>query len=181
MAFFEFFTAFFFWCHFSWSKNSLWLFVIEQRKRKNIAKLQTKYLSKLPLTKGSILHKSCREVFHFLLCNWIWKKYFDIFKSEIFFFTGSSTYLEIWVTMREISSFSKSLTRRGGEWKKCYSLSCWLNSRIPLFCFLGQPVCVLHWFTKIIKILRKIFLFLFYNDIQRKNVQNKMGTKRPKS
>ena len=30
-----------------------------QRKRKNIAKLQTKYLSKLPLTKESILDKSC--------------------------------------------------------------------------------------------------------------------------
>ena len=34
-------------------------FAMAQRKRKNIAKLQTKYLSKLPLTKESILDKSC--------------------------------------------------------------------------------------------------------------------------
>ena len=93
------------------------------------------------MTKGSILHKSCREVLHFCYVIGFEKKIFWYFQIWNFFFTGSSTLLDIWVTMREMSSFSKSLTKKGGDkWKKCYPPPSWLNPKISLiqsssYCF----------------------------------------------
>ena len=118
------------------------------------------------------------------------KIYFDIFKSEFFFSTGSSTYLEIWVTMREISSFHKSLSRRGGGVNK-YVTPSLLNPRIvPCWrCLL----IVLHFGTASMcsaliyenhqnfetniycqnwNPIITFYLFLFSNDIQSENVHN---------
>ena len=54
-------------------------------QEKNIEKLQVKYLFKLALTKGRILHKSCREVLLVLLWDWILKKNILMFSNLQFF------------------------------------------------------------------------------------------------
>ena len=107
---------------------------IAQRIRKNIAKLRTKYLSKLLLTKGSILHKSCREVLYFLLCDWIFKiKY--LFSNLKFFsllvYQPSSISEKQW---GRYHCFLNPWQGGGGvsEKKVIPPTPSWLNHRIPL-------------------------------------------------
>ena len=76
------------------------------KEKKNIAKLQTKYLSKLLLTKEAYCINLAGKFCIFAMWLDLKKKYFDIFKSEIFF---SLVHQASLISEKIISSFSKIL------------------------------------------------------------------------